>query len=497
MRAFEFRGFLAEETENVLNGVDLLEAVHIGGSTWLLAGSVVTGGVSRLLLRPDVAADYVSTSWALGGTPRAFADAGFETLSGDDRLISVDGITGVVTALRIQSNGVTDAPIALRTTNNQTIHATSITTHDDHGKDFLINAQRFGDGIEVHQLTGNWQAQRLSTFTDTVKSTLSQVSEILSVSVGSKDFVIAASDTESGLTSFEVSANGSLTMTDSISARDGLWVSGLNDLVTYSIDGVTYLVGSSAGSSTLSSVRLNPMGVFFVEDVESDSRDTRFANAAVVEDFAVNGRHFAITGGTDGGVSLFELLPDGELYHHSSTEMSLAWNIGSVAAIEAVVFGDEIQLLVSGTGAPGLAQLRLDMSDLGWRQTGDQTANGLTGSVLDDVLMGEAGNDTLIGNAGDDLIFAGEGRDTLTGGAGADIFAFDADRIPDLITDFEKGEDKIDLSGWGVIYHHSALSISAHDTGVRIDFAREQLIVEPAAGHTFGPSDWGSDDFVF
>ena len=58
-------------------------------------------------------------------------------------------------------------------------------------------------------------------------------------------------------------------------------------------------------------------------------------------------------------------------------------------------------------------------------------------------LDGGAGNDTLVG---------GRGTDTLTGGAGADLFRFLTNQdsgvglARDVITDFEKGSDKIDLS---------------------------------------------------
>ena len=62
-----------------------------------------------------------------------------------------------------------------------------------------------------------------------------------------------------------------------------------------------------------------------------------------------------------------------------------------------------------------------------------QLVNSYQGYELD----GGAGNDTLYDSAGDD---------TLTGGAGADIFIFGFLTGQDIITDFEDGIDKIDLS---------------------------------------------------
>ncbi|MNG17449.1 Poly(beta-D-mannuronate) C5 epimerase 2 [compost metagenome] len=69
------------------------------------------------------------------------------------------------------------------------------------------------------------------------------------------------------------------------------------------------------------------------------------------------------------------------------------------------------------------------------------------------MLTGDAGNDTLSGGAGNDRLVGGTGKDTLTGGAGNDIFDFNAlnetgltSTAWDVISDFARGQDKIDLS---------------------------------------------------
>lgn len=105
---------------------------------------------------------------------------------------------------------------------------------------------------------------------------------------------------------------------------------------------------------------------------------------------------------------------------------------------------------------------------------GNNIANVLTGAAGRDTLYGQDGNDTLNGGAGQDLLFGGNGIDSLlggadadqlwgdagadrlnggsgddqlTGGAGNDVFAFTDLGGRDEITDFRRGQDKIDLSG--------------------------------------------------
>lgn len=83
------------------------------------------------------------------------------------------------------------------------------------------------------------------------------------------------------------------------------------------------------------------------------------------------------------------------------------------------------------------------------------TAEKISGTSKADSLVGKEGNDTLSGGAGNDTLDGQGGRDMLVGGAGADIFkfsdSFDSHERSgqDLIRDFVKGEDKIDVSALG------------------------------------------------
>lgn len=85
--------------------------------------------------------------------------------------------------------------------------------------------------------------------------------------------------------------------------------------------------------------------------------------------------------------------------------------------------------------------------------TGNAGANRLLGYGGNDKLDGAAGNDTLIGGDGADTLIGGAGADVLTGGNGNDIFVVNAlsetgttSAAWDVITDFVRGQDKINLS---------------------------------------------------
>jgi len=86
--------------------------------------------------------------------------------------------------------------------------------------------------------------------------------------------------------------------------------------------------------------------------------------------------------------------------------------------------------------------------------TGNTGANVITGAAGNDTLDGGAGNDTLVGGAGADRLIGGLGADSLTGGAGNDVFVYTAagqsgttNGTRDVITDFTRGQDLIDVAG--------------------------------------------------
>lgn len=66
-----------------------------------------------------------------------------------------------------------------------------------------------------------------------------------------------------------------------------------------------------------------------------------------------------------------------------------------------------------------------------------------------DLIVGSKDANVIVGGDGNDTIHGGLGKDTLTGGLGVDVFVFSAKPTTnnvDTITDFKRGEDKIQLS---------------------------------------------------
>ncbi|WP_447763318.1 calcium-binding protein [Sphingopyxis panaciterrae] len=116
---------------------------------------------------------------------------------------------------------------------------------------------------------------------------------------------------------------------------------------------------------------------------------------------------------------------------------------------------------------------------------GNELDNRMTGNAIGNYLLGGAGNDTLNGKAGNDVLF---------GEAGNDIFVFERGTGGDVIGDFTQGEDRIDLSAFGItgLSQISGRFIQDGDTG-GILFATGEFVVL----HNTQMSELTAGDFIF
>jgi Ca2+-binding RTX toxin-like protein len=103
------------------------------------------------------------------------------------------------------------------------------------------------------------------------------------------------------------------------------------------------------------------------------------------------------------------------------------------------------------------------------RLIGGADRDQLSGGAGNDSLDGGAGNDVLGGWDGADVLTGGAGRDILGGGVGADIFVFAGDFGVDRINDFAPGQDRIDLTAFGLSFAQVQAALSERSSGLALD----------------------------
>ncbi|MGN7161222.1 cadherin domain-containing protein [Sphingomonas sp. SAFR-052] len=257
--------------------------------------------------------------------------------------------------------------------------------------------------------------------------------------------------------------------TDSFGATDtqSLWVYVNN---VFEQTGGPTITSSGGGDRGTMSILENSTSVGTVTATDPDTRDGDFIRYSIAQ--GGEGTLFNIDPVT--GALTFKTAPDFENAQDSNRD-----NIYDVTVVATDSYGraDSQLLWVYVKDVAGLNQtgsLRDDvMNGTGEGDTldgswGQDVLNGLggndrlIGNYGNDTLNGGDGNDTLEGGDGkdvlnggngDDLLIGGDDRDMMTGGMGNDIFRFDRtgdslthSSLRDVITDFSRGADRIDLS---------------------------------------------------
>lgn len=473
---------------------DSLATVEVGGILRLLFANRDTGEMRSISLGSSgqaAAAGPLILDQALGADlevqntttgPRLYVSAASFSQS-RALTLAADGAPGAATAL-VASDGALTGVRAMAVVE---FGATDVALVSRHG---LL-------GLAVYTVSNTGVWTRAGTAADGLKSHLQAVTSMTTVDIGAKKLVVTTSALEDGVTVLEVGANGSILLVDAISARDGLWSTGPSAVDVVTVAGATYVIVASTGTSSLSVLRMNELGVLFPTDHVIDSGATRFEDIQAMDTVSVNGRSLIVAAGSDAGVSVFELLPGGTLSQLFATPLEVAPGLANVTGIEARVIGADLAVFLTDATGVRVHHLAWTITSLGNLQIAAASGGALTGSAQDDRLIGGAGADVINGGTGADFIHDGLGLDQVTGGAGADVFVFAKDGLTDRVTDFQKGSDKLDLSDWGRIYSASALTIVSTATGAEISYGAERLILTSASGTSMAASSFSDADFLF
>ena len=307
------------------------------------------------------------------------------------------------------------------------------------------------------------------------------ISAIERVSFAGRDYLAVLSQSDARIHLVALGADGRMMGAVSTGAAEGLGIASPEVVRPITAHGETWLVVGASGSSSISLIRLTASGGLEMADHIIDTLHSRFQALRALEVVLQNERAFILAAGADQGLNLFEILPGGRLIlmgELTGGDAALPW---AVTAMSLRMVNGVVEIFLAGEGT-GIARFSLDLSGIAAPQRGGAGADQLTGSAPDDLLIGGAGNDTLLGGAGQDVLIDGAGEDWLTGGSGADLFVLTGDGMADVITDFQPGTDRLDLTGWAGLRDFSAITFQATARGAVLSFGTERLDIFSAGG---------------
>ncbi|MDA5095388.1 hypothetical protein O2N63_14970 [Aliiroseovarius sp. KMU-50] len=429
---------------------------------WDLAG----GKLARFDTQQHTRSDYAGVSPSL-----AVLDTGAQPF-----LLTGGGSTGNLMRINLTEEGNLASYSSLGTVAEWGGDLGQVVSYNlSNGKVALYGALQGSPGIGqlLFDSTGTLSETRLTGDNDATVA--SGANALAAATIGGKGFVYSVSASNVGITSWAIGGDGALTSVQTIGADDNLWVSAPTKIEVATVDGVSFLVLASAGSNSLTVMHLSASGSVTVVDHVLDNRNTRFSDVSAMAVVQSGDASYVIAGGSDDGVTVFQLLSNGKLVEQGTLADSNGASMQNVSAISAQPTTNGFNIFVTSSSEIGITKLKYNLGAPVKLIAGNDSNNALTGSSSPDQIEGGAGNDTLVGQAGHDVLYDGFGVDVLTGGLSGDTFVFAADGERDVITDFDPSEDRIDLSQWHGLRASSQLTVKNISDDYHVSFGDEVL----------------------
>ena len=298
-----------------------------------------------------------------------------------------------------------------------------------------------------------------------------QIIALESATVGGAQFVVTTCHATNGATVFAVNpTTGALTPTASMGAEDGLGIHAPTALQVVQSGGQSFVVLAAAGTDSITVMRLTATGALEPTEHLLDNGSTLFRDVQAMDAITIGDHAFVVAGGSDNGLSLFLLTPEGRLVLLDTLADTAQTSLHSVSSIRLVVEDGTLHIFAGSQNDAGLSHLALDVSNLGVTRLGTQAAEVLNGTSGHDLLQSVGGNDTLVGGAGDDVLIARAGGTVMTGGTGADVFVIRNESGTTAITDFRAGIDRLDLTDLPMLRDVAQLRVISTGNGATIEY---------------------------
>lgn len=307
------------------------------------------------------------------------------------------------------------------------------------------------------------------------------ITAVTAATVGANDYLLVGVAGADVVMSYGLGADGRLQLADQIGLTSGLGIADPTAIETVAMDGISYAVIASAGSSSLTVARIGADGGLTPVDQVLDSLATRFGSVTSLRVAEADGHVYVLAGGADDGLSLLTLTPGGRLAHLGSVEDTASRALASVQAVDLAASGGVLNLFAASATEPGIAHLTLSSAELG------TVARGAPGAV------------TVSGGSGADILISGDGANSLRGNAGADLFVFRPEAAPaggllGTVLDYLPGVDRLDLSALPLFHGVAQLSVSQQSWGARLSYGDWWVDVRSSSGGALTAADFADRD---
>jgi len=455
------------------SGISDVQTVQINDDTYVFVTSQENGLITSYVVNPSGGLEYVDQLVFSGaGTPSGLV---ILAIDGSLKGVPLGHSSTNFGAFDISQSGgfVADSQFLGAAASNGNFLAADVI--DINGSTYIYASHTQNTGVIGYKLQSDGTLdEHPAGDIDTVDQTFDAATSV-TVEVAGTLFHLVPSQTDNSLTSYWIKPNGVAKFQTKVGIEQNLGVAVPNHVEKAVIGADTFVLMASAGSSSITVLQVLEDGNLIITDHVIDELTTRFQATTVFEVVPYDDRIIVLAGGSDDGLTLMELMPDGTLLHHDTIADALNTSLGNVSALTAYQNGDHIKVFAGSPLDGGISEFEVDLGDVGPTFIGGTTSDTLSGTSSDNIIFGDSGDDVLRGKGGADILIDGAGQDVLDGGAGADIFALSNDKQHDIILDFQMGLDRLDLSNYELLRSVSQIAVESHNDGATLTFFQETL----------------------
>lgn len=494
---FNIAGTVVDSVSTALRGLSDIKIVNISGNFILVVASEADSAITSFSLGADGSATLVDSQMFsnTSGTGRVWA-LNFAQVSGETLLLPATRYEDQTSFYTLGGDGSLSNPPNAGASGvlGEGIGQSETVVI---GSNTYLFAQSYGGQVlTVYAFGVNQQLSFVEALTDSNTSFLGDISALDHWRIGSNTYLFVASAFDAGVSVYRIGSNGRLSLQDTVEPQDGAGFAKPQALEVFEIEGQTFVVMASAGTSSLTVYSVAENGNLTEVEHLIDTLDTRFQNASHMKAFVFEGRQFLVVSGSDDGITVLEVLSGGALRIEGSLADTYDITLDNVSGIAVEVFNGVPTLYVSSATDHGFTQITLDIPPPPVVISGGDGDDTLVGTDGDDRIEGNAGNDTIDGGLGADVLIDGSGIDHLYGSHGMDVFTFVQDGETDYIDDFNPDWDRINLSGIAGISGFFDITVVSGCDQIFIIAGGEMLILD-ALRHHLEVVDFTAAHFVF
>ncbi len=273
--------------------------------------------------------------------------------------------------------------------------------------DIVFVARAGGSGVHSFERNANGSLSAVDSEMNTDTNYLRDVGALAMVDLGGGDrYLFTGSGSENGISVLDISSSGYLTQVGHLGERQGMPIQSVSALDVVSIGGKDFLIAAGAGTSSLTVMEIDSNGTLSVVDHVLDGRDTRFGGVTEMATLTVGDHVFVAVTGSDRGLTLLTLTEDGELIHLDTIADQTNTALRGVSALAMVETSRGLEIITTSGSEAGVNQFRVDLEPF-----------QLSGSAADEIIEDSNGTQTLSGGAGADIfVLLSDGdHDVITG----------------------------------------------------------------------------------